>query len=88
MIICPMKVKSRPVSLTTSPVTQVALVAVNSASTTCSGSPVDALGSISRPAPATISTRKLATSVFVGFRPVAARLSDAMQTLSVTSMIR
>jgi hypothetical protein len=69
-------------------VTHVALVEVKSASTNRKGSPVEALGSMSRPAPVIIRTTKLAMSVRVGFLPEAAKLTEAVQTLTVTSMIR
>ena len=52
------------------------------------GSPVEALGSMSNPPPAMIRTKKLAIRVLVGFIPEAARRTEAMQTLIMTSMIR
>jgi hypothetical protein len=71
------------------PVTQVALVAVNRASTglTFTDSADDA-GSISKAAPVIINTRKLTSKVLVGFLPDAASVTEVMQILVATSIIR
>ena len=82
----PIKLKSSPVFFTIRPVTQVALVAVNKASTKLRflASGADAFGSISKPAPEIIKTRKLTISVRVGLLPAAARFTLVLQSLVTT----
>ena len=57
--IWPKVVQPVKVSRTIRPVTQVALVAVNSASSGAAGAPLEAMGSISSPAPIRITRKKL-----------------------------
>jgi hypothetical protein len=64
MTICPNLEKSAPVSLTISPVTQVALVAVKNASTPPIETPSEALcGSHNKAVPIRIVIRKLSTTI-------------------------
>jgi len=68
MIICPNREKSLPVSFTISPVTQVALVAVKSASTTPTEIPLlEHCGRAKKKAPIRIVTRKLKIIICGGF---------------------
>ena len=55
--IWPKVVQPVKVSRTIRPVTQVALVAVNSASSGAAGAPLEAMGSISSPAPVRMTSR-------------------------------
>ena len=78
---CPQKVRSAPGSITVSPVTQVPLVAVNSASTNLSGSPVLITGSVSSFAPSNMSARKPAIITRAGCRSTRLTFSRTTECL-------
>lgn len=66
---CPKNVNCVQVSRTTRPVTQVALVAVNRASTSPSRPCLLAMGRLSSSVPAAITSRKLTQMVWVALLP-------------------
>jgi hypothetical protein len=85
----PMNVKSLPGLATANPVTQVALVDMNSASIgRREARPGVDFGNMSSAAPVTMRMMKLTTRVLLGFLPVAARRTESRKNLIVTSNMR
>ena len=66
---CPKQVNCVQVSRTTRPVTQVALVAVNMASTTPSRAPLLAMGRLSSSVPMAMTSTKLIQMIWVALLP-------------------
>ena len=83
MTIWPNGLKWVPVSTTVNPVTQVALVAVNSASTKDNDFPTEAGGSISNNAPIRIAPAKLSIRISAAVNPQRRGLAGAWGKASV-----